>query len=733
MRVELKSALLACLVMYTKHIHQPYSKDALTAGLPLDGDELSPELFIRAAKRAHIHASFKQRDLNDIPALVLPCILVLKNKQACLLHSIDHEKNTAVVVYSEAPEGWKSVPLDQLNEHYLGYAIYLSHQQQPGSYETSVNRTSKQHWFWSSFALNRKIYRDVLVASFVINLFVLANPLFVMNVYDRIVPNNAMESLWVLVLGIGVVYIFDFVLKYLRSYFLELAAKKNDVLVSARLFEQTLGLTSANRSGTIGAFANNLREFDSIRNFLTSSTMAAFVDLPFVLIFLAVIFYIAGAIVFVPILIIVVMIVHSLILKGPIQRSIEATFAAQNQKNSILIETLSAMNTVKALGVESRMQWKWEQAVGEIASASLKSKMLQSSVSRVTGFMQQLSTVLVVLTGVYLITAGDLTLGGLIATVILSQRAISPMGQVASLIGSYQQTKTAYHSLDKLMQRDIERPIDKRFIEHPVVAGDIEFNNVTFTYPGETKASLQNVSFKIAAGERVAIIGRIGSGKSTIEKLILGMYPVDSGSILIDGVDINQLDPAELRRNINYVPQDVVLFRGDVRDNIAYRAPYVEDHLILKAAKLAGVDDFVKRHPSGYAMAINEGGSNLSGGQRQSIGIARALLLDAPILLLDEPTNAMDGTTEQKLLERLRGHLGDATMLLVTHKMNLLALVERLLVIEEGRLVADGPKQQVLEELKKAAPGAEAPVPATRAPTSPITTESGQQGDQNAQ
>lgn len=388
--IELKDALLECLILYTRQTQQPYSKDTLIAGLPIEDGQLTPELFQRAAERAQLNASFKQRTLTQIPQLVLPCILTLKDQTACLLQSLDFETNEALVIFSDAPDGWKKVPIQTLEERYLGYAIYLTHKHQRLSKQETLVDSKNGHWFWSSIWLSRSIYRDVLIASLVINLFVLANPLFVMNVYDRIVPNNALESLWVLVLGISVVYLFDLLLKYLRSYFLEIAAKKSDVLISAKLFEQTLGLTAANRTGTIGTTANNLKEFDSIRNFLTSSTIAALVDLPFVLIFLLVIFYISGPIVWVPILIIAIMIIYSLILKGPIQKSIEATYEAQNQKNSILIETLSTMPTIKSLGVESRMQWKWEQAVGDIARTSLKSKMLQSSVSRMTGYMQQM-------------------------------------------------------------------------------------------------------------------------------------------------------------------------------------------------------------------------------------------------------------------------------------------------------------------------------------------------------
>ena len=699
--IDFEDPLLECLVLFTKLNRRPFSKDALIAGLPVtSGKRLTPELFIRAAERANIVARFKKRRLDEISNLILPCILTLKNNQACLLEKLDWDNNTATIVLSDAPDGRLEITIDKLQDDYVGYAVYFTERFQQASKKENLIANRKGHWFWSTFWDNRAVYRDVIIASIVINLFVLANPLFVMNVYDRIVPNNAVESLWVLAIGISVVYLFDILLKFLRSYFLEIAAKKSDVIMSSKLFEQTLGLTMANRQGSIGSFANNLKEFDSIRNFFTSGTIASVVDLPFVFIFLSVIFFIAGQIVWVPIGIVLVILLYSFILKKPIQKSIEASYEASSQKNSVLIETLSAMETIKSLGVEAHSQWKWEQAVGQIAKASLKSKMLQSSIGRMTGFMQQISTVLIIIAGVYLIKDGDLTMGGLIATVMLSQRAIGPMGQFANLTSSYQQTKTALDALNELMQQEVERPTQKRFIQHPVFEGTIEFIEVKFTYPGETKPALNGVSFKIEKGEKVGIIGQMGSGKSTVEKLILGFYPIDSGTILIDGIDISQLDPAELRRNINYVPQDVTLFRGDVRENIAYRAPYVEDAEVLRAAKLAGVDDFIKTHPAGYSLPINEGGTSLSGGQRQSIGVARALLLQAPIYLFDEPTNAMDAKTEQIMIERLKKNTLPNTSIVVTHKMSLLQLVDRLIVMNHGKIIADGPKSTVLEALK---------------------------------
>ncbi len=700
LHTELYSPLLDCLVMYTKLNRQPFSKEALIAGLPIENNGVSPEIFIRAAERANLIATFKERSLQNISNLVLPCILVLKNNQACILEHIDLNTGKARIILPDAKEGSINIELENLEKDYTGYTIYLTIKIRHDKKSENLLGFQDGHWFWSTLWASKSIYRDVLIASIVINLFVLATPLFVMNVYDRIVPNNAIESLWVLAIGVSVVYLFDVLLKYLRSYFLEVAGKKSDVIMSGKIFEQTLGLTMENRNGSVGAFANTLREFDSIRSFFTSGTIASLVDLPFTIIFLLVIFYIAGLIVLVPLSIILIIMTYSFLLKGPIQRSIEATYEANSQKNAVLIETLTAMETIKSMGIEARSQWKWEQAIGEIAQASLRSKMLQSSIGRMTGFMQQISTVVIVLTGVYFITEGNLTMGGLIATVMLSQRAIGPMGQFANLTSSYSQTKTAFNSLNELMVKEVERPANKRFIQHPHIEGRIEFNNVSFTYPGETKQALHQVSFIIEPGEKVAIIGRIGSGKSTIEKLILGFYKIDEGAILIDGIDISQLDPAELRRNINYVPQDVTLFSGDVRDNISYKAPYIDDSRILKAAKLAGVDDFIKQHPSGYSLKVNEGGKSLSGGQRQSIAVARALLLEAPIYMFDEPTNAMDAKTEQIMIDRLKKGTLNSTTLLVTHKMSLLQLVDRLMVMDNGKMIADGPKQTVLDALK---------------------------------
>jgi len=394
-----------------------------------------------------------------------------------------------------------------------------------------------------------------------------------------------------------------------------------------------------------------------------------------------------------------VILIYTFIIKNPLQRSIESTYVAAGAKNGILIESLNALETLKTLSAGGHAQWKWEEAEGEVANKGFKSKVLSSSISTVTAFLIQINTVIIVIFGVYMIKDMDLTMGGLIASVILSTRAISPMARVASLISSYEQTKTAFKAVDDIMKLPVERPEGKKFIIIENFKGKIEFKNVSFAYPGAEYNALENVSFKIEAGEKVGILGRNGSGKTTIEKLILGLYVPTNGSVLIDGVDINQIDPVDLRKNIAYIPQDVLLLNGTVRENIVYKAPYVDDETILKAIKVGGVDEFVDSNPLGADLPVQERGDGLSGGQRQSVAISRAFLIDSPIVLLDEPTNSLDNSTENRIKSLLKENIKDKTTILVTHKVLLLDLVDRLIVINDSRLVLDGKKENVLAKL----------------------------------
>lgn len=704
-------SLLDTLVLYTKLYHKPFSAEALSAGLPVEPGQETPELFSinnskglfsRAAARAGLKSSLIKRPLQQISPLQLPIILLLSNQGACILDSFNEDRTEAKIIMpaEEAVEQWTDI--EDLQDEYLGFAFMIKKAYEYSEENKRTLQLGQKHWFWSTLALSKSAYRDVLIASLLLNLFVLASPLFTMNVYDRVIPNNAIETLWMFAIGVIIVYILDAFLKYTRTYLLENAAKKSDIIMSSIIFEKVMDLKISKHPASVGSFASNLKDFDSIRSFLTNATMAALIDLPFAVIFLLVIAYIGGSIVLFPFVTILFIIGYAFFIKKPLRRSIESTHEASAKKNSILIEALNNIETLKSLGAMGQVQWAWEESTGEIANRSLRSRLLSSSIPTITQLLIQLNTVAVIVYGVYMIGEFELSMGGLIAIVILTSRTLAPMGQAAALITNYEDTKTSYERINDIISQPGERPEGKKFVQQPHFTGKIEFVNVSFKYPNSDNQVLKNVSFSIEPGEQVAIIGRIGSGKSTIEKLILGLYEPDSGSILIDGIDINQIDPADLRKNISYVSQDINLFRGTVKDNITYRASHATDGALLKAASISGADEFIRRHPKGYEMPIAERGGGLSGGQRQSIGIARAFLFETPIIMMDEPSNAMDQTTEARLFKNLKENVKNRTAIYVTQKMTLLDIVDRVIVMHEGTIYLDGPKEQVLKKLQGA-------------------------------
>jgi len=702
-------ALLDCLVLFTKLYHKPFSAEALTAGLPIEPGAETPELFSinnakglfsRAAERAGLKSSLIRRPLTQISPLQLPMIILLSNQSACILDRFSKDGTQVKIIMpaEEAIEQW--IDLDVLEDEYIGFGFMVK---KAFEYEDENSRTlhlNQKHWFWSTLKLSAGVYKDVLYASLLINLFVLASPLFTMNVYDRVIPNNAIETLWVFAIGVSIVYILDTFLKFTRTYLLETAAKKSDIIMSSIIFEKVLDLKMAHHPASVGSFASNLKDFDSIRSFLTNATMAAIIDIPFAVIFLAVISYIGGSIVLIPITTMLLILTYAFFIKKPLRASIESTHEASAKKSSILIETLNNIETLKTLGTLNQVQWKWEESTGEIATKSLKSRMLSASIPTITQLLIQLNTVMIIIYGVYLIQEFELSMGGLIATVILTGRTLAPMGQVAALMTNYEDTKTSYETLNDIISQPSERPSGKKFVQRPDFSGHIEFIDVTFSYPNTEVPALKNVSFAINPGEHIAIIGRIGSGKSTIAKLILGLYEPDSGQILIDGIDIKQIDPADLRKHISYVSQDVMLFRGTVKDNITYRATHASDAAMIRAAQISGTAEFIKKHPKGYEMPIGERGQGLSGGQKQSIGIARAFLVESPIMLMDEPSNAMDQITEAKLLTSLKRNLQNKTSLIVTQKMTILKIVDRVIVMNDGRIFVDAPKEDALKKLQ---------------------------------
>lgn len=700
-----EDSLLEIFVIFTKLFHKPYTKEALLAGLPIHGDQKlfskgkSKSLFSRVAGRAGLKSTLIKRPIKDMLSLHLPIILLLSNDNVCILEKFSEDRTEAKIIYPEGGglQEWLSV--ENLEKEYLGFAYMLKKEFEYDDKNSRTLQIKQKHWFWSTLKLSFPIYRDVLWASLLVNIFVLATPLFTMNVYDRVIPNNAQETLMVFTIGIILVYILDFFLKVTRGYLLELAGKKSDIIMSSIIFEKVLDLKMSEYPPSVGSFANNMKDFESVRSFFTTATMTAVIDLPFAIIFLAVIYYIGGNLVLVPMITMLLILIYALVIRKPLQESIESSHEASAKKNGILIETLQNIETVKSMRMNSKMQWEWEESTGEIAEKNLKSRLLSSSIPNVTNLFIQLNTVFVVVFGVYLIQEFELTMGGLIAVVILTSRTVAPMGQAAGLISNYSDAKTSYNTLNDVISKEAERPAGKEFVERPKFKGKIEFKDVCFNYPGTEVPALSNVSFTIEAAEKVAIIGRIGSGKSTIAKLILKLYEPTSGKIMIDGIDLTQIDPADLRRFIAYVPQDIHLFKGTIKDNIISSEQHPDVSDIIYAAQVSGTEEFVQTHPMGFDMPIGERGAGLSGGQRQSVGIARSLMQDSSIMIMDEPSNAMDQTTESRLLERLKVELADETVIIITQKLSLLDMTDRIIVMHNSKVLLDGPKEQVTKQL----------------------------------
>ena len=692
--------LVECLMVLGTHYGQATTREALVAGLPLRDQKLDPVLFARSARRIGLSSKVFKKRLNTINTALLPAILLLEDNQACVL--LELQGSTAKVVFPELIDSVVDMPLEELDDRYIGRVIFA----RPGfrfdqrSPEFKHHR-SDQHWFWGCLKENMPLYRDVLLAAFFINLLAVALPLFTMNVYDRVIPNTAMETLWTLAIGVVIVVVADGVLRTIRGYYLDLANKRIDIQLSADIMERVLGIRMESRPPSAGSFAANLRSFESIRDFITSATITAVIDLPFTFIFLALIFWIAGPMVLPVFCGILIIVVFALSAQRKMQQLTETTYRASALRNATLIESLVGLDTVKAMAAESVMQKRWEQSAAFLARVSIRLRTLASFNLNLVMWVQQLVTVAVIIAGVYLITEGELSMGGLIASTMLTARAMAPLGTVAGLLSQFHNARTAYFSLNDIMQTPVERPDDARFVHRQKLQGKIEFRNVSFTYPESDTPSLINVSFTIEPGEHVAILGRIGSGKSTLKKLAIGMYQPSEGAVLIDGVDARQLDPAELRQQMGYVAQDVTLFYGSLRENLVLAHPQADDEAVIRAAEFAHLSDFVNAHPKGFDMLIGERGDSLSGGQRKSVGLARAVIHDPTVLLLDEPTGSMDHSTETWVIRKLKDYGVGKTLLISTHRTSILNLVQRIIVIDNGKIVADGPRDSVAEALRE--------------------------------
>ena len=691
--------LLDSLVLLTEHFGNPCSADALSAGLPLTGTNLTPELLPQAASRAGLSAKLVRKGLNELPSMLLPCILMLKDKKAIVLQELDIESNKAIVSLPETG-GEEQLTIEELESSFVGY-LFLIKQQYRGDRNFDVHiDDSKEHWLWQKIKNTSSIYRDVIIASVMVNIFALVSPLFVMNIYDKVVPNLAFESLWVLAIGAGIAYVFDFILKQLRGYLIDVAGKKIDIEVSSKLFAKVIGMPLEKRSPSVGGMAKQLGEFDNVREFLSSATISALVDLPFALLFMFCIWLVAGDLVMFPILASVLIIGYTLLNQAKLKKAIEETNKFSSLRHGHLIECLSTLESIKANGAEGIVQNAWQQMIGHTSTWLLKSKVITNSVLNFASFMVQISVVAVVVLGVYRVSDNLISMGGIIAAVMLTSRAISPIAKLAGLMTRSNQTISALKQLDSLMEQEGEFEDKAHLVSRTKLSGHINAENISFTYPHADIESLQKMSVNIKQGERIAIVGHNGSGKTTLAKLLLGLYQPTKGTIQFDGLNHQQIHPSDLRRNVGYLPQDIVLFHGTIRENILFGTRQVTEYQLIRAVQLSGVNVFTDHNSQGLDQQVGESGSALSRGQRQSIVLARAILNSPQILLLDEPTASLDARAEKQFIQSIQATAKDRTMLLITHKMDLLKLVDRILVLDKGQLIIDGPRDSVIAQLK---------------------------------
>ncbi|MGU7816129.1 type I secretion system permease/ATPase [Burkholderia sp. AW49-1] len=693
--------------------------EALMAGLPKAG-VLSPSLALDALANAGLTAGLVDRRVQLLPEHVMPMILLHKRAGGCILlgrrRNPDKEAKSKLLYQVVMPEvGPEPVEYTQeeMDEFYSGYAILVKPAARVDTRAGEQEPEPAGHWLLRTLWRYRRYYASAALGALLINVLGLASIFFTMNVYDRVVPNQAYVTLWSLAIGVGVAMTFEAISRHVRAHLLDVAGKKADLVMGTLLFRQALSVRMENKPASAGSFANQLREYESVRDFATSATLSAISDLPFVLLFIGVVFTIGGSLGWVPALMVPLIIGISVLVQWPLAKIMKENLREASLKQGVLIESVEGLETLKAVGGEGYMQRRWEHYSGLSAASSMKSRKISSKATSLVTFLQQLQTVVLVVLGVYLIDAGELTQGALIGTVMLAGRITAPLSQVMGLALRFQQAKAALHSLNNLMAMPVDRDPAREYLPKPPLSGEISLKDVGFAYPAPPMQPnppiLKGVNLAVKPGERVAILGRIGSGKSTLLRVMGRLYAPTDGQMFTDGLDVEQIDPADWRKAVGYVGQDARLFHGSLRENVMIGRPEASADEFLRVLRLTGLDQVAAKHPKGINLPIGEGGQGISGGQRQLVSLARTLLARPRLLLLDEPTSAMDSQTEAVFLDHLARATEGQTLVVVTHRPSLLALVDRIIVVEEGKVVADGPKSKILAALSgesRPAPGA---------------------------
>ncbi|MFM2342523.1 MAG: hypothetical protein RLZZ592_2176 [Pseudomonadota bacterium] len=699
---------------------------------------LTPAGACQVLEHAGLQAGRVSRDAAEVLALLLPVVLPLRDGRAAVLLGRQVEAEARRVHELLIFDGSGMTPALQ---HLDDAALHALHDGDlllagPGDVASILSAAGERgadtpaealevHWFWRVLRRYVPYYRGAMLAALLSNVLMLFSGLFASVVYDRVIPHQAMVTLWSLAVGAVLATLFDLVARQLRSHLIDHAGRKADLALGSVLLRQSLGLRLEHRPESAGSFAHHMAQLEVVREFSTSASMSAISDLPFIVLFIAATWVLAGPLALVLVIAVPLILLLTVGVQALMRRSMLTQQHQMADMQGLLVEAMDGIETIRAAGAQGFFQRRYEQANALAAQSALRARALSSWVNNVSMVAQQIVTIVMLVWGVHLIHDNQLTGGALISAVMFAGRAIAPLGSVVALASRYQGARAALRMLDRLMALPVERDPRRRFLPCPHLEGRLALREVGFAYgpAGQAPQALSGVTLRLQAGERIALLGRIGSGKSTVLRLLAGLYQPTAGAVEIDGLDLRQLDPADFRRHIGFVEQEPRLFRGTVRENLLLGREAGADRL-AEVLRLTGLERVVAAHPLGLDMPVGEGGAMLSGGQRQLVALARALLLRPQVLLMDEPTSAMDAQTEAQFVVQLRQALPRCTLVVVTHRPAMLELVDRIAVLDAGRLIADGPKRAVLQALGGARPAAAPPAPVTTPDASPVASAS---------
>ena len=727
-------ALVQSLIWITFHYGRPRSAASLLAGVAVDG-ALRPNQAVRVMQEADYHASLIERPLDQISALMMPVVALLREGDTCVITKRLPAKGgkgecSYEIVLPAAGGATCIVSETELKSEYLGHALAVAPRVELGQNEHKVLQ-SGSHWLWGTLRRFMPYYRSALMAALVSNVMMLVTGMVTSVVFDKVIPHQAFVTLWTLASGAFLALCMDLAARQLRSHLIDLSGRKADMIIGSLLFRQTLGVRMEHRPASSGAFAHHLAQIETVRDFFASATLSTLSDLPFIAMFVAMCFITGGPLGWVLAMAIPIILGVVIVIQGSLKKSMQANLGHQVDLQGVLVEAVEGLEDLKSCGAQGRFLQRYESATAQAANSSLRARALSSWSNNLSSAAQQAVTLVMLVWGVYLIKDGTITAGALIGSVMFAGRAVAPLGSVVGLAVRYQGARAAMKSLDRLMQLPLERDEQRAYVATPKIEGGIALSQAGFAYPPTGKDAapmvLQNVSLSFKPGDRVAILGRIGSGKSTILRLLAGLYQPSEGRVDVDGVDLRQIDPADFRARVGFVTQDPRLFAGTLKDNVLLNRTAADASRLNGVAQLTGLDRVIASHPLGWDMPVGERGGLLSGGQRQLVALARSLVTSPQILLMDEPTSSMDAQSEVQFLQRLQASVGNRTLIIVTHRPAVLEMVNRLIVVDGGRVLMDGPKGQVLAALSgqppaarppaaQAAPGAMPPGMAGRAP-----------------